>query len=75
MRYKSVFTVVYSKKSGRILREVWEPFKRLFWPLPWVRFRGTPKFESYEKLSDWFEEMYPDKKLEYCHYGKSKVED
>ena len=62
MKYKTTFTVVYSGKTGKILEEVWEPLKRLFWPLPWIKFSGKPKFGSYEELCSWFEENYPGKK-------------
>ena len=75
MRYKSTFTVVYSKKSGKILREIWEPLQRLCWPLPWKKLQGEPTFESYEELLDWFKKVYPEKKLKYNHYGKSRSED
>lgn len=69
------FTVVTSKKTGKILYEIWEPVRRLFWPLPWTKLPGNPKFKSSEELSSWFERMYPEKEIDYCYYGKSKSED
>lgn len=75
MKYKTSFTVIYSKKTGKILKEVWEPFQRLFWPLPWRRLSGKPEFSNYDELLNWFNESHPGKKIEYCYYGKSKCED
>lgn len=75
MKYKTSFTVIYSRKTGKILREVWEPLRRLFWPLPWMKLPGKPKFNNYDELIDWFDQHYPDQKIKYDPYGKSKGED
>lgn len=75
MRYKMTFTAVYSKKTGRILEEIWEPLQRLFWPLPWMKLPGEPKFETSEELGAWFDKHYPGKKIDYCYYGKSRSKD
>ena len=72
MKYKTSFTVIYSPKTGKILREEWEPIRRLFWPLPWRKLPGEPRFGSWEELSDWFDKYYPGVKLDYDHYGKSR---
>lgn len=75
MKYRTKFTVIYSKRTGKILREVWEPVRRLFWPLPWMKMPGSPEFETSKDLYSWFEENYPDEELEYYHYGESRCED
>lgn len=75
MEYKSKFTVVYSKSTGRILYEIWEPLRRLCWPLPWTRLPGKPEFRSWEELEEWFKGSYPGKELSYQHYGKAKSQD
>ena len=72
MKYKASFTVVYSSKTGKILREIWEPLRRLCWPLSWRKLPGEPKFDSWEELSDWFDKFYEGVKLDYDHYGKSR---
>lgn len=75
MKYKAIFTVVTSKKTGKILYEIWEPVMRLFWPLPWIKLPGSPTFPSYVELNEWFENKYPGEKLEYSNHGKSRCED
>lgn len=75
MRYRAAFTVVYSKKTGRILREVWEPLRRLCWPFPWRKLPGEPEFSSFDDLSVWFDRYYPEYDLRYDYYGKSRCED
>ena len=67
------FTVVYSKRTGNIIREIWEPRKRLFWPLPWMKLPGNPKFDSPGELSEWFSQNYPGENLEYSYYGESET--
>lgn len=74
MKYKTTFTVIYSEKTGKILREEWEPLRRLFWPLPWRKLPGKPVFENSDELFKWFEENYPNKRLNYHCYGKAKSE-
>lgn len=75
MKYKTTFTVVTSGKTGKILYETWEPVRRLFWPLPWMKLPGSPTFSSYVELMDWFENEYPGEKIEYSKYGKSRRKD
>lgn len=75
MKYRGIFTVVYSRKTGKILKEIWEPRKRRFWFLPWTKLEGEPKFESFEELSKWFEDKFPGCDIKYDYYGRSECED
>lgn len=50
MKYKITLKVFYEEETGKIVREVWTLWKRLFWPLPWKKMGECKSSEEMKKF-------------------------
>lgn len=73
MKFKTTFEVIYSKKTGKIIKEIWKLKYKRWWFMPWLEFPEHSTFSSYEDLIVWFNKNYPEKELIYSHYGREKA--